>query len=394
MNVFGAERTRQIVTFGVGGLLTLVMGAVLLLGSRVATQVTTDVAGLETASGLTTYPAILNQQLSSLRDRLEARAYAGQSLADLAASKDTFDRDLKKLAEADLGDTAELAEARKLWRQYAPVLDPVVSFTGQPYVDTDASGSGLSKEGHEHYADVKRAQLFARENSPRLHELLSSLSSRLQNAASTKATRLRMLLSGGVLAALVLGVAAAYLQMTRARHQRAARAAEEQTRDILKTVKEGFFLLDAEYRIGTVWSDALGRLFGRKNFAGLPFEELLKDLVTPATLATANKYIKLLWGERAHENLMKSINPLGQLEVAVDNGHGGQDTRYLQFDFHRVLGPKGVKHVLVSVTDITSSVLLARELTESQENASAQVEMMMGRHAHRSGAARQLPRCD
>jgi len=42
------------------------------------------------------------------------------------------------------------------------------------------------------------------------------------------------------------------------------------------------------------------------------------------------------------------------------------------------MGKKGVKHVLVSVSDITSSVLLARELQESQENANAQVEMMMG----------------
>jgi len=61
------------------------------------------------------------------------------------------------------------------------------------------------------------------------------------------------------------------------------------------------------------------------------------------------KYIKLLWGDRAHENLMKSINPLGQLEITMDNGHGGKETRYLQFDFHRVMGPKGIKHVLCAV---------------------------------------------
>jgi len=75
---------------------------------------------------------------------------------------------------------------------------------------------------------------------------------------------------------------------------------------------------------------------------------------------------------------MKSINPLGQLEVVMDNGHGGKETRYLQFDFHRVMGPEGVKHVLCAVGDITSSVLLARELQDSQENANAQVDMMLG----------------
>jgi HPt (histidine-containing phosphotransfer) domain-containing protein len=182
----------------------------------------------------------------------------------------------------------------------------------------------------------------------------------------------------GVFAAVVLAVAAVYFQITRSRHERAAQEAQEQTRDILKTVREGFFLLDADYNIGTVWSEALTRMFSREDFGGLSFEDLLRDLVPPNTLTTAMKYIKLLWGERAHENLMKSINPLGQLEITMENGHGGKETRYLQFDFHRVMGPKGIKHVLCSVGDITSSVLLAKELQESQESANAQLDMMLG----------------
>jgi two-component system, chemotaxis family, sensor kinase CheA len=373
-----SDHAREAITVGVGVLLTAVMGIVLLIGFRLATRVTVDVAGLQTASGLETYPAILNQQLTQLRDRLEERAYSGQALADLRATNESFEHDLQKLESSRIGSSSELAQAVQLWGEFGPVLDPVTSFSGQPYIDTD-QGSTFSPRGREHYANVKRAQLFARDTSPRLTRALGALASRLQQEANTEADRLRLLLSGGVLIALVLAGAAAYLQVTGAKLARAARESEEQTRDILRTVREGFFLLDADYRIGAVWSHALTRLFGRKDFAGLPFEELLEGLVSAQTLATATKYIKLLWGERAHENLMKSINPLGQLEIHLDNGHGGQDIRFLQFDFHRVLGPKGgVKHVLVSVSDITSSVLLARELAESQENANAQVDMMMG----------------
>jgi two-component system, chemotaxis family, sensor kinase CheA len=377
MTVFGADRVRQLITVAVGVLLALVMGVVLFVGSQLATRVNVDVSGLTTASRLQAYPAILNEQLSALRDRLEERAYSGQALEDLRETTESFTRDLQRLDPARFGGSSEITDAVHMWREYAPVLDPVTSFDGQPYVDTDA-GSSLSRQGREYYASVKQAQLFARDNSARLSKLLGTLASRLETEATAEASRLRLLLSGGVLAALVLGAAAAYLQVSRAREERVAREAQEQTRDILRTVREGFFLLDADYRIGAVWSHALTRLFGRNDFAGLPFEDLLKDLVPATTLATATKYIKLLWGERAHENLMKSINPLGQLEIHTDNGHGGRDARYLQFDFHRVMGAKGVKHVLVSVTDITSSVLLARELQESQENASAQVDMMMG----------------
>jgi len=66
----------------------------------------------------------------------------------------------------------------------------------------------------------------------------------------------------------------------------AAQEAQEQTRDILKTVREGFFLLDADYKIGSVWSEALTRMFSRTDFAGLQFEDLLKNLVPSSTLAT------------------------------------------------------------------------------------------------------------
>ncbi len=378
MSVAGLERRRQLVTAGLGTALTLVMGLVLIVGFRLATHMRAEVTALQAASTLQTYPEEISHQLNTLRDRLEVRAYSGKALADLQETVKHFDQELKALDATRDVDSPQLGRALLLWHEYGPVLDPVVTFSGQPYLDTDSGGSNLSREGREHYAQVKRAQLFAADNAHALQAQLSSLASTLQQSASQAATRLRGLLAAGVLAALVLAAAAGYFQFTRARHERAARDAQEQTRDILKTVREGFFLLDANYRIGSVWSEALARMFGRSDFAGLSFEELLKNLVTPATLATATKYIKLLWGDRAHENLMKSINPLGQLEITMDNGHGSKETRYLQFDFHRVMGPEGIKHVLCSVGDITSSVLLARELQDQQENANQQLDMMLG----------------
>ena len=378
MTLAGTERRRrQLITAGLGTALTLVMGTVLVMGFRLATHMRANIGALQTASTLQTYPQEISHQLNSLRDRLEVRAYSGQALADLQATAKRFDQMLNELGVSAEADSPQLHRALQLWHQYAPVLDPVLSFNAQPYVDSDTAGSSLSREGRQYYAEVKRAQLFASDSAGALQGQLAALAATLQRTCSDAAARLRTLLLAGVLAALALAGAAGYFRLTRSSHERAAREAQEQTRDILKTVHEGFFLLDADYRIGSVWSEALTRMFGRRDFAGLSFEELLKDLVAPATLATATKYIKLLWGDRAHENLMKSINPLGQLEIVMDNGHGGKETRYLEFDFHRVMGPEGVKHVLCAVGDITSSVLLARELQESQENANAQVDMML-----------------
>lgn len=372
-----AERRSRMLTAGVGALLLIVMAGVLATGFRLATRMKESFTALQTASALQWQPSLIAQQLASLRVRLESRAYAGQTLSDFGSAIETFDRDLEGLASAS-GGSAQVDRARLLWQQHRPVLDPVKDFSGQPYVDSEERGSSLSRQGVALYGDVKRAQSFVRENSSELQSLLTDASAELQNRASAQAGRLRLLLSAGVLAAVVLLVAAAYLQLTRRRSERIAREAREQTRDILQTVKEGFFLLDADYRIGAVWSSALARMFGRQDFAGLSFEALLEDRVPPATLATATKYIKLLWGDRAHENLMKSINPLGQVEIQMDDGRGGRDARYLQFDFHRVMGDRGVKHVLVSVSDVTANVLLARELAESQQNADQQADMLLG----------------
>jgi HPt (histidine-containing phosphotransfer) domain-containing protein len=378
MKTVSAARLRQFVTGGAGILLTAVMGAVLILGLQLATQMTAHISVLQSASVLETYPGALARELTALRDRLEVRAYTGQVFADLGATNERFDAELRRFAATDLGASQEVRAAVLLWQQYAAVMNPVVKFSAQPYVESDTEGSVLSAAGRTHYTDVKRAQLFTRENAPRLQKLLAEAAATVQRDVSARAARLRMLLFAGVVATLALAAVAAYLQVTRTRQERVAREAREQTRDILHTVKEGFFLLDADYRIGAVWSSALTRMFGRQDFAGVAFEDLLQNLVPAATLSTATKYIKLLWGERAQENLMKSINPLAELEVHVDNGRGGHDTRYLQFDFHRVMGENGVKHVLVSVGDVTGSVLLARELADAQQNANSQVDMMLG----------------
>ena len=160
------------------------MGGVLIAGFRLATRMTADIARCRSASALQTYPNMIAQQLTSLRDRLESRAYAGQALADLRRPSSASTATSKRSA-GELGRSAQFDRATLLWQQYGPVIKPVVAFDGQPYVDSDESGSSLSS-GLAHYGDVKRAQLFARENTTRMQSLLSSIAS-AQAQASDRA---------------------------------------------------------------------------------------------------------------------------------------------------------------------------------------------------------------
>ena len=166
MTPVGTDRRRQLVTAGIGTVLMLVMmGTVLLFGFRIATHMRANISALQSASALQSYPDEIARQLNTLRDRLEVRAYSGQALADLQATVKRFDHELHQLSASGDTDSPQLGRALLLWHQYTPVLDPVVAFTGQPYVDSDTAGSSLSRDGREHYAAVKRAQLFATDNA-------------------------------------------------------------------------------------------------------------------------------------------------------------------------------------------------------------------------------------
>src|SRR6185312_12620489 len=175
MNFSGADRTRQLITVGVGTLLLLVMGGVLIAGFRLATQMNAKVQALQSASVLQTYPATIASQLNTLRDRLETRAYAGQALADLRATVERFDEQMKQLGAAKAGDSTVLDQSVELWKQYGPAVDPVIDF--------HESGSSFSAEGRTHYADVKRASLFAQENAKRLQTQIAAVATRMQTEA-------------------------------------------------------------------------------------------------------------------------------------------------------------------------------------------------------------------
>jgi signal transduction histidine kinase len=210
------EHRGQLVTAAIGVALTLTMGLVLLFGYRLVTHIRASINALQAASALQSYPEEISGQLSALCDRLEARADSGQALADLQNTVRRFERDFGQLSDSG-NDSPQLARALWLWRQYRQVIDPVISFTGQPYMDSVNAETTFSPKGREHYAAAERAHQFAADNAKALQTQLLNLAATIQDTSSDAALRLRSLLFGGVVATLVLAAAAAWFQLMRTR---------------------------------------------------------------------------------------------------------------------------------------------------------------------------------
>ncbi len=375
---FSARMRDRAAAIGFLVLLVAFIGVVLVPAYRLASQLSADTAALKLASEQRGQPVAIAKALLALRDRLGSRTFVGQAVKDLNGAVQTFEQSLAKLKPSAAGRSAELREIQDIWSDYRKALDPVAAFKGLPYRDSDAAGTELNSRGRQLQRDAREAIKASREATDRLNSALAAVGTSLEQQVATASATLRKLMVTGVVFACLLVTLLAYFQWLKVRHERLAAEAQNQTRDILTTVRDGLFLIDADFRIGKAHSAALSAMFHRDDFSGMTFEELLRDTVSEKTLETATKYVQLLWGERANEKLIRSINPLAEVEVRFERGDGSHDLRYLEFEFHRVKGEHGLRHILVSVNDVSSRVLLARELKESQARSQVQMDMLLG----------------
>jgi two-component system chemotaxis sensor kinase CheA len=383
------------------GLLVLVVilgvsfvAIVLVPGLELASEVADSSTALKLLGEQQRHPALIRAALESAHDRLGARSYIQESLDDLRASSSKLDAALHEMTKerpvswfaltADTGAVGapmagkHAAQLLDSWARELVLLNPVLAYHGVPYQDNEATGTNLNDSGRELERDINAALRGSHRILPVLDNEFSTISAELQSTNLRSATQLRLVMLSGVAIALALVVLVTVLLSARQRQESSLRQARQQTADILRTVKDGLFLLDQNLIIGAAYSAALESLFQRKDFAGLPFESLLKNIVSERTLATALKFVKILWAERTNEKLVKTINPLGEVEVNLDGGNGKFETRYLQFDFHRVRVDGEMTQVLVSVSDVSARVDLAHELQASQSQAQGQVDTLLG----------------
>jgi HPt (histidine-containing phosphotransfer) domain-containing protein len=253
-----------------------------------------------------------------------------------------------------------LTQANAVWGPYKELLLPFAA--GAP---SDAALLGAAVE-------------YARANNLALLGLMNDLTTHLEQTANAKADALRKVQSGGILLALLNFGFILFKFLGRLRdNDRKIEAAQKETAEILGTVKEGLFLLGADFRIGSQFSASLPEMLGRAVSAGTDFRALLRAMVAPAVCEAACDYIELLFGQRVRESLVLGLNPLTSIEVAVPGEGGSSSKRYLTLQFNRVSVEGKISHLLVTVFDVTAQVELERTLAEVKKRAHSEIEVML-----------------
>jgi two-component system, chemotaxis family, sensor kinase CheA len=351
---------------------------------------TVNAAGLELAARLKNGQKI-DEPLEALRKAAKSYDNAMSSLTNGGMITDSAGNVFVVPALTTDEAQSALAKGNKLWNAYKAKLDPVLRFSGSPYAAPDAPAAPaaksatleptpvpLSPRGRRLQAALQDLNTYGATSNTQLRDVMVELTAQVEAASRGRSDTLRTVQVFGIVAAvLLLGAIFFYFARNLRKDEEVANRQRKETGDILRTVNEGLFLLDKDLKVGSERSLALNNIFRREEFTGLTFDQLLKEIVPEKTLRTAMDYVALLWGDRVNEKLVKTINPLNEVEVHFDNAAGGFDTHFLEFDFNRVKAEGSLSHLLVTVNDVTKRVMLSRELQESQEKAQAQLDLLL-----------------
>lgn len=252
-----------------------------------------------------------------------------------------------------------LKKAQDIWTPYQEKLVPVLAGTA-----TDLQ--------------LRDAVDYAKANNLKLLGLMNQLTTALEAVASDRASALRMVQTIGIALALLNFAFILFKFLRRLNTSDAAiEAATEENREILASVREGLFLLTPQHRLGSQLSRSTHELFGKTLAPGQNFFEVLATLVSVKALTDARDYVELLFSPHVKEQLVQGINPLAEVELKIKNRLGQDSKRYLSFHFNRVHEGNTVRHLLVTVQDITQKMELQAKLSGERQRSQKELSMML-----------------
>jgi signal transduction histidine kinase len=247
-----------------------------------------------------------------------------------------------------------------LWKPYYELLQPLLAsdnFTPQ---------------------ELAAALAYSQANNIKLLGIANDFVTETQQIGGSRASVLRMVQTGGIILALLNFAFILFKFLRRLNTSDAAiEAATEENREILVSVREGLFLLTPEHQLGSQLSRSAHELFGKTLVPGQNFFALLSTLVSEKALTDARDYVGLLFSPHVKEQLVQGINPLAEVELTVRNRLGQDTIRYLSFHFNRVQDGDTVRHLLVTVQDITEKVELQAKLSGERHRSQKELSMML-----------------
>lgn len=141
-----------------------------------------------------------------------------------------------------------------------------------------------------------------------------------------------------------------------------------QARTVFSNVRQGIFLMDKNFTISELHSQVLEDIFRSDKLAGANFVKLLRPKLVKRDQEALESFLKQLFNPKTKEKVLKKLNPVEKVEVFHSDGKDAAiESRHLSISFSRIWDRDKIQSVLVNISDDTDTVLLQKQIQESEE---------------------------
>jgi signal transduction histidine kinase len=358
---------------------------VLLLNFYTSYQIADDARAMHLANRQSMLTQRIFHSVDLIHDDLQAGRDIEQNQRKLSVSYKQFDEVLDAfIYGGSLIGQGQGQESLLLDDSYQALSDQyltVVETLWQPYrsLVSDLVYADYSEniERDKLFEKSQQAIDFSREKGDELLATVSDFAVAVESKAHQKTIDLR-LVQGIAISLAVINffiILFHFLKRLNASDQKAKRSQDEMS-EIMRTVRDGLFLLTPQYEIGSQYSASMQYLFRQEEFSSVGFFDLLSPLVSGDDLLVAKDYVDSLFNPRVKSSLMDELNPLQEVRLNITNKYGTSD-HFFEFSFSRVFEKEKIIHLMVSVKDVTENVELRKKLSASNSRINQETESVL-----------------
>ncbi|MFY0689483.1 MAG: nitrate- and nitrite sensing domain-containing protein [Cyclobacteriaceae bacterium] len=150
----------------------------------------------------------------------------------------------------------------------------------------------------------------------------------------------------------------------------------KQSEVVFEHVQQGIFLLDADYKISTLYSKAMEDIFDNTNIGGESFVNFMRPRVIPRDLEALEMFIMHLFNVEIEEDVVNQLNPVEQVKIFTEKDNV-VTTKYIRIQFTRIQRGDEIQNIMVTVLDETESILLQKHIEEAEEKKKMETEQML-----------------
>ncbi|MGJ8678227.1 MAG: type IV pili methyl-accepting chemotaxis transducer N-terminal domain-containing protein [Akkermansiaceae bacterium] len=142
----------------------------------------------------------------------------------------------------------------------------------------------------------------------------------------------------------------------------------EESDTIFNSVDHGLCLIDENFVIGKRVSSTMHDIFETDHLVDRSLVDLLRPLITEKDIRTLENYLKLQFNSKTSKKQLLKYNPLKKIEITLNWDGKSFGNKHLGFNFERILDKEQIVAVLVTVTNITETIILENQLKQVSED--------------------------